>query len=155
MTGADVSSAKPIPEITDAMRPFFDAARAHRLVVQRCRQCGTCRFPARQSCSRCLGGEADWVPTSGRGTVFSYGVVHQVYHPAFAADVPYAVIVVELEEGVRMTANIVDCPLDALRIGLPVEVCFEDRTAEVSLPQFRPARADVDGGSADGAANRG
>ena len=136
---------KPIPEISDAMRPFFEAARAHRLVIQRCRQCGTCRFPARQLCSRCLGGEADWVPASGRGVVFSFGVVHQVYHPAFTAEVQYAVVVIELEEGVRMTANLLDCPLDAVRIDLPVEVCFEERTPEVSLPQFRPLRARVDG----------
>jgi hypothetical protein len=136
--------------MSDAMRPFFEAARAHRLVIQRCTACGTYRFPARELCSRCLARDAAWVPASGRGKVFSYGVVHQVYHPAFAADVPYAVVVVELEEGVRLTTNLLDCPLEAVRIGLPVEVCFEDRTPEVSLPQFRPAE-----GPGGGAVPRG
>ena len=64
--------------------------------------------------------------------------MHQVYHPSFAADVPYAVALVELDDGGRMLTNVVDCPLDRLRIGLPVEVTFERRSTDVTLPQFRP-----------------
>jgi uncharacterized OB-fold protein len=131
---------KPIPEITAAMRPFFDAAREHRLVVLRCCSCGTLRFPARELCNSCLSREVEWVPVCGRGTIFSYSVMHQVYHPGFANEVPYAVAVVELAEGVRMTTNIVDCPLTDLRIGMPVEVVFEEITSEVTLPKFRRVR---------------
>lgn len=132
--------AKPVPEITDAMRPFFEAARQHRLVVQRCGTCGTLRFPARERCSRCLSRKVEWVSVSGRGTIFSYTVVHQLYHPGFAHEIPYAVVIVELADGIRMTANIVDCPLDAIRIGMSVEVVFEAITPEVTLPKFRPVR---------------
>ncbi len=64
--------------------------------------------------------------------------MHQVYHPGFAAEVPYAVVVVELEEGGRMLTNLVDCALERLRIGLPVEVVFEQPLPDVTLPQFRP-----------------
>jgi uncharacterized OB-fold protein len=64
--------------------------------------------------------------------------MHQVYHPGFASAVPYAVVLVELEEGGRMLTNLIDCPLDRVRVGLPVEVEFEKRTDEISLPQFRP-----------------
>ena len=79
-----MSYAKPIPAITPEMRPFFEAAKRHELVVQRCTQCGTHRFPAREICSSCLSREVEWVPVSGAGEVFSYNVMHQVYHPGFA-----------------------------------------------------------------------
>jgi uncharacterized OB-fold protein len=64
--------------------------------------------------------------------------MHQLYHPAFADEIPYAVAVVQLEEGPRITTNVVGCSHDDLRIGLPVKVTFERRSEEVSLPQFRP-----------------
>jgi uncharacterized OB-fold protein len=135
-----MSVAKPLPEVSAEMAPFFAAARRRQLVVQRCLGCGALRFPARDRCSRCLSRTAEWVPVAGRGTVFSFAVMHQVYHPGFAEDVPYALVVVELEEGVRLLSNVVDCPLARLAVGLPVEVVFEDLTADVTLPKFRPRR---------------
>jgi uncharacterized protein len=134
-----VSGASAVlPEITPEMAPFWEAARRHELVAQRCHGCGTHRFPAREICSRCLSRDASWEPVSGRGTVFSFTIMHQPYHPAFS--VPYAVVVVELNEGARMLTNLVDCPPSEIRIGMPVEVLFEDLTAEVTLPKFRPRR---------------
>jgi uncharacterized OB-fold protein len=130
---------KPLPEITPEMAPFWEAARRHELVVQRCHDCGTPRFPARDLCSRCLSRASDWIPVSGRGRLFSFAVMHQVYHPGFADEVPYAVVVVELEEGARLVSNLVGCPVSEIRIGMPVEVVFEDLTPEVTLPKFRPA----------------
>jgi uncharacterized OB-fold protein len=130
--------SKPIPEITEELRPFFFAAREGRLVVQRCTGCGRRRFPPRDICSECLGRKSEWTTSSGRGRVVSFNVMHQVYHPGFVAEVPYAVVLVELEDGGRMLTNMVDCPLERLRVGLPVEVTFEHRSAEVTLPQFRP-----------------
>ncbi len=129
--------ARPLPEITPVMAPFFEAARRHELVVQRCRGCGAFRFPARDLCSHCLSRESEWTRVSGRGTVFSFAIMHQVYHPAFADAVPYAVVVVELEEGARVLSNVVDCPVHEVTIGMPVEVVFEDVTPEVTLPKFR------------------
>ena len=131
--------ARLLPDIPPEMAPFFAAARRRELVVQRCRACGTYRFPARDICSRCLSREAAWEPVTGRAAVFSFAIMHQAYHPAL--QVPYAVVVVELEEGVRMLSNVVDCPLRELAIGMPVEVVFEELTAEVTLPKFRPRRA--------------
>jgi uncharacterized OB-fold protein len=130
---------RPLPEVTPEMTPFWEAARRHELVVQRCRGCGTHRFPARDLCSRCLGRDAEWVRVSGRGTLFSYAVMHQVYHPAFADRVPYAVVVVELDCGARLLSNVPDVPLDGLRIGMPLEVAFEELAPEVVIPVFRPA----------------
>ncbi len=132
------AAVKPLPEVTPQMAPFWEAARRHQLLVQRCRGCGTLRFPARDICSRCLSRDAEWTPVSGRGTVFSFAVMHQVYHPGFAAEVPYAVVVVELEEGPRMLSNVVGCPVGEITVGMPVEVVFEDVSADVTLPKFRP-----------------
>lgn len=131
--------AKPVPQVTPEMAPFWAAARERRLVVQRCTGCGTLRFPARPRCSTCLGAGAEWVPVSGRGTIFSYVVMHQAAHPGFAAAVPYAVVVVQLEEGVRMLSGVVDLDPGAIRIGMPVDVAFEEREPDVLLPVFRPA----------------
>jgi uncharacterized OB-fold protein len=131
--------AKPLPQIAPEMVPFFAAAGRHELVVQQCERCGTRRFPARTICSVCLGRDAAWVPATGRGTVFSYAVMHQANHPGFAAEVPYAVVVVALEEGVRLLSNLVECPVAEIRIGMPVEVVFDDVSPDVALPRFRPA----------------
>lgn len=130
---------KPVPTITPEMKPFFDAAKRHELVVQRCTQCGAHRFPAREICSACLSHAAEWVRVSGEGEVFSYNVMHQVYHPGFADAVPYAVVVVKLKEGAKMNSNLVGVQPHDIKIGMPVKVIFEDITDEVTLPKFAPA----------------
>ncbi|MCZ2111068.1 MAG: Zn-ribbon domain-containing OB-fold protein [Dehalococcoidia bacterium] len=113
------------------------AAKEHRLMVQRCTGCGALRFPPREICSRCLSSSAEWTNVSGRGEIFSFNVMHQVYHPAFAREVPYAVIVVKLAEGPKITSNLLDCPIDRIKIGMPVEVVFEQISDAVTLPKFR------------------
>ena len=120
------------------MRPFFDGAKRHELRVQRCSACGTYRFPARAICSACLSTAAEWVRVSGRGDVFSFTVMHQVYHPGFAAEVPYAVVIVQLAEGAKLISNLVGVPPHDVRIGMPVRVVFEDVNDEVTLPKFVP-----------------
>ena len=135
--------SKPIPAITPEMRPFFEAAKRNELRVQRCSACGTHRFPARAICSSCLSTEVEWAPVCGRGSVFSFNVMHQVYHPGFAAEVPYAVVVVQLDEGVRMISNLVGVAPDAIRIGMPVRVVFEAISDDVTLPKFAPASASA------------
>ena len=131
------SAAKPIPEATPALAPYFAAACAGRLVVQRCSGCGALRFPPRELCSGCLATGATWQEVSGRGEIFTYNVMHQVYHPGFAAAVPYAVVIVKLDEGPKITSNLVDCPLAEITIGMPVEVAFEEVSPEITLPKFR------------------
>jgi len=128
--------AKPVPAVTPDMRPFFDAAKRHALVVQRCHDCGTHRFPAREICSNCLSRVAEWVRVSGDGEIFSYNIMHQVYHPGFAGEVPYAVVIVKLKEGVKLTSNLLGVAPHDIHIGMPVHVVFEDITDEVTLPKF-------------------
>ncbi len=137
---ANERATKPVPEIDASLGPFFAAAKEGRLAVQRCSGCGALRFPPRELCNVCLATEATWVPVSGRGAIYSYNVMHQVYHPGFAHEVPYAVVMVKLAEGPTLISNLVDCPLEEIRIGMPVEVTFEQVSPEVTLPKFRRAQ---------------
>lgn len=130
---------RPLPEGDRTLAPFLAAAKDRRLVVQRCARCGTLRFPPRELCTSCLSTEVEWAEVSGRGEIFSFNVMHQVYHPAFATEVPYAVVVVKLEEGPKMISNLVDCPVDEIRIGMAVEVVFETMNDTITLPKFRRA----------------
>ena len=132
---------RPVPAITPEMAPFWDAAHRHELVAQRCVDCGAFRFPAREVCSRCLSRRVEWRRVSGRGRVFSVAIMHQANHPWFAARAPYAVVVVELEEGARMLSSLVGREPSAIEIGMPVEVTFEDVSPEISMPVFRPVAA--------------
>lgn len=129
--------SKPIPAITPEMREFFDGARAGRLMVQKCDNCGTLRFPAHELCSKCNSTASRWVSVSGRGEVYSFNIMHQVYHPGFAGDVPYAVVLIELEEGCKFVSNLLGVKPHDIRCGMPVEVTFEKLSNEVSIPKFR------------------
>jgi uncharacterized OB-fold protein len=132
--------AKPLPRPTAVSREFWAAARRHELRVQRCRACGQHIFYPRVFCPACLSDGLEWVNVSGRGRVYSFTVVRRAMHPAFRPDVPYVLAIVELEEGPRLTTNIVGCdPLD-VRVDMPVEVVFDDVTPEVTLVKFRPSR---------------
>ncbi len=129
---------KPLPRPTIVSRPFWEAARQHRLVVQQCRQCGNLQHYPRPFCVRCLATDLDWRECSGRGTVYAFTVVRQAASAAFAPDVPYVLATVELEEGPRLATNIVGCPPEAVRVGMPVQAVFDDVTPEVTLIKFRP-----------------
>lgn len=129
---------KPLPKVDPETRPFWEGCKRHELVIQRCLDCGTVRFYPRAHCIACLSDKAEWVHCSGRGKIYSYTVVHQNRDPRFAADVPYNVVLVNLDEGVRMMSTIVGCPNDRLQVGMKVEVVFDDVTEEITLPKFRP-----------------
>ncbi len=128
---------KPLPYISEVTRPYWEAAKRHELVLQRCQGCGHYRYPPGDTCPRCLSDRLVWVKASGRGSVYTWTVFHQVYHHAFARDVPYAVVAVELEEGPRLATNLVDYKTEDIEVGMPVEVVFDDVTEEITLPKFR------------------
>ena len=131
---------KPLPRVDEESRGFWEALVRHELYVQRCRACGTTRFYPRAVCTACPGGDTEWVRASGRGTVYSFTVTHQNQAPGFREELPYVLAIVELDEGVRLMTNVVGCAPEAVRIGMPVEVVFDDVTPEVTLAKFRPAR---------------
>lgn len=132
---------KPLPVPDEASQPFFTGARERRLMIQRCSACGMFMWPVKTRCINCLGAEIDWIQASGQGTLYSFVLMHQVLHPGFADAVPYNIAEVDLVEGLRIISNIVDCPNDQLRIGMALEVTFEDITDEITLPKFKPASA--------------
>ncbi len=127
----------PPPQITDENRPFWDAARHNKLMVLRCEECGRYRFPPVPCCKRCLSTKAKWVEVSGRGSVWSWVVIHRPYFPG--ADVPYQVAIVELEEGPLLGTNIVNARNDEIRVGAPVKVTFKQIENDITLPVFELA----------------
>jgi uncharacterized OB-fold protein len=129
---------RPLPIPDGDTKPFWDAAKEHHLVVQRCRNCREAIFYPRAVCPRCMSDQIAWVEATGRGTVYSYTVVHRA-PPGFQDRVPYVVALIDLEEGVRLMSNVIAPPSD-VRIGAPVEAVFADVTPEITLPQFRLAR---------------
>jgi uncharacterized OB-fold protein len=126
---------KPTPETKD----FWDGTRAGELRLQRCAACSKVYFPPRPFCPACASREVGVFPASGRGVLYSY-VIHHRKVPGFTP--PYAIAVVQLDEGPRMMTNIVDCPQtpEALQLDMKVEVAFEKMDDEITLPLFRPAK---------------
>jgi uncharacterized OB-fold protein len=135
---ADAKYGKPLPRIDEESKGYWEACQRHELVIQRCAACRTLRHYPRALCPRCLSDAVEWVRASGRGTVYTFTVTHQNQAPGFRDALPYVLAYVELDEGVRLLTNIVDCAPEAVRIGMPVEVVFEDATPAVTLPKFKP-----------------
>jgi len=129
---------RPRPNPTPLSRPFWDGTRRRELLVQRCRACGTHVFYPRYLCTACGSDALDWVRASGRGTVFTYTVARRPTHAAFADRVPYVIAVVELEEGPKLTTNIVGVDPEQVAIGMPVRATFED-VGDVTLVNFQPS----------------
>ena len=107
--------------------PFFAAARAGKLRLQRCRACGTWAAPLRTRCQACGSSAMQWRDASGRGTIFSHAVLHRPYHPRHRGRLPLVLAQIDLAEGVRLQSNIVDLDADAdqIKVGREVEVAFE------------------------------
>ena len=131
--------AKPIPLISSTNRPFWDALKRHELAMQKCNGCDLIWYPPSPLCPSCWSRAFAWTKLSGRGRVSSWVVFHQSYFKSFDADIPYNVVEVELDEGPRILANIVGTSNDKIRVGIPVEIVFDDVTEEVTLARFKVA----------------
>lgn len=134
-TGTTDLRPAPFPDGESA--PYWAAAKAHRFELPHCAACSTWIFPPRALCPTCWT-EPEWKPVSGRGTVYTFAIMRDSFMKGFPP--PYVIAEVDLDEqpGLRLLTNIVGCDVDAVRIGMPVEVTFEDRSADVTVPQFRP-----------------
>jgi len=131
---------RPLPAPDDATQGYWDAAKHGALAMQRCAACSHRRFPPRPMCPKCQSFESRFEPVSGRGRIYSFVVCHPPMLPAFLDRAPLAVVLVELEDdpALRIVGNLFDCDASAIEIGMEVEVCFEEVTPEVTLPQWRP-----------------
>jgi uncharacterized OB-fold protein len=131
--------SKPLPEIDDINRPFWEATRRAELRLQRCQDCSHVWYPAGTNCPKCLSTSFEWRPMSGRGTVWSFIVYHHCWHRGFEKEIPYNVAMIQLEEGPIVITNIVDVKNEAIKVGMPVKVVFEPATDEVTLFKFKLA----------------
>ena len=129
-----MSEERLLPVPPQLSQPFWDACRRRELVAQRCAECARFRHYPTPRCPSCQSDHYDWAPLAGRGEVYSYTVCHQAFHPYFADTVPYVLATVELEEGIRMLAFLPDLDPAAIRIGMPLEVCFEQVDESLTLP---------------------
>jgi hypothetical protein len=111
---------RPLPEPDAVTRPFWEAAAQGRLLYQRCSACGHRQFYPRAICTAC-GATPEWAESSGQGTVHTFTVVRQYGAPPFSNELPYVVAMIELEEGVRMMGQVTGCPVDEVRVGMPVQ----------------------------------
>jgi uncharacterized OB-fold protein len=127
---------KPQPVIDPGTRPFWDAAREGRLSIPRCRACGRHHFYPRELCPHCHSDDLEWVDALGTGEIYSFTIARKPAGPVFAADVPYVVALITLDEGPRMLTNIVTDDVERVRIGDRVRVHFDAVTDELTLPKF-------------------
>ncbi len=121
---------------------WWAACKRHQLVIQQCDDCGTFRHTPEPLCYQCQSFQFHWQPVSGKGVIYSYAIPYHPVHPGIKDRVPYNYVIVELPDAgqVRMVGNLLDVPNEDIRVGLPVEVTWEDLTDEVTLPQWRLAR---------------
>jgi uncharacterized protein len=137
--------AKPVPIRDEASATFFEGALEGKLMLLRCDACGTFASPTaylgvplRPRCPACFSAALGWAASSGNATLYSFAIMHQLYDPAFATDVPYNIVVVETDEGVRLTSQVVECPNELLEVGMRLTVTFERVSDDVAIPKFRP-----------------
>jgi len=131
--------AKPAPTPDAESQPFFDGASRGVLMLKHCNACQANLHPATEFCPECLSDDLGWTEASGKGTLHTFGIMHQNYHPAFTGELPYNVSIVELEEGPRLNTNVVGIDNDKLEVGMALEVVFEEFDGGVKLPKFQPA----------------
>lgn len=130
---------KPVPIASEASKFYWDGAKKHRFCIQKCEDCSFLIHPPKVICPNCASTEIRPEQVTGRGTIYSYTIVRRMFHPAWSDEIPYVIALVDLNEqdGLRVVANIIDADESDLRVGMPVEVMFEDR-GEHTVPQFKP-----------------
>ena len=128
---------KPLPHRDEENRWFWEACARHELYLQKCASCGLVRFHPRALCPACLSSQTDYVRASGRGKVYTFTVTYQNQAPGFRDELPYVMAYVELDEGPRILTNVVRTPVESVKIGMPVEVVFEDVDETLAIPKFQ------------------
>jgi len=133
----------PLPTPQPETDFYWEHAKAHELWLMRCADCGQAYFYPRSLCPHCLSRNTEWFQSSGRGTLYTFSIAFRPPTPAFQERVPYVAALVELEGGTRLPTNLIEVEPDptAIHIGMAVEVVFDDVTDAITLPKFRPSRA--------------
>jgi uncharacterized OB-fold protein len=129
---AKAERAIAAPPVNPETKPFWDAAAQGKLLIKKCSACGEFHYYPRAMCPFCFSDRTEWHTASGRGTIYSFSITRR-------APVPYAIAYVTLDEGVTMMTNIVDCDLDAIRIGHKVSLVFKPSDGGPPVPMFTPS----------------
>ncbi len=129
---------KFLPRPTPESVPFWQGCRDHKLLLQYCTDCGKHQFYPRVICANCMSEQLEWREASGRGNVETYTIVTRAVSDAYAADVPYVIALITLEEGPRLMSNVIGCDVESVKCGVAVEVVFERWSDEITMPKFRP-----------------
>ncbi len=131
---------KFLPEgIPEWQMPFWDSLRDRKAAVQRCDNCGTFRFIPKERCPKCLSSSSTWTAIAGTGEIYTYTVVHRGPTPAYQEEAPYIISHVTMTEGFRMASNLRRVGPDDVRIGMPVELRYEEATPDWTLFYFEPS----------------
>lgn len=136
MPDANHPPPRPLPVATSVTLPFWEAARERRLVFQTCDACAKAQFYPRPFCRHCLSDRLGWSQSEGRGTIYTFTINHRAANPHMADMTPYAVVVIELDEGWRLFSNIITPNMSDIRIGARVVLRWLDCANGISLPQF-------------------
>ena len=128
-----------LPTIEPESQPFWDAARDHHLMIQRCGACGAAQHYPRALCATCWSDQVEWEEAVGRGTLYTFSIVYINDLPPFNDRLPYVAAAVDLPEGPRLMTNIVGADPAELRVGMPLVVDFVQLNEEITAPVFRPA----------------
>jgi hypothetical protein len=128
---------QPLPQPTLDNHEFYEAAQRGELRFQRCADCGTWRHYPRPVCPECVSTNVRWEQASGRGTVYTWTIVHGPTLPAFRDDLPYNVVDVLTDEGIHFQSQVLDCPPEEIYAGMPVEAVFVPVTEDMTLVKFR------------------
>ncbi len=136
---------RPIPVPDQWTQPFCDAAKREVLELQRCQSCGHFQHPPYPTCLNCMSIDLKFEPVGGAGTIYAYTFMYHTGDKRFASAVPYASIVVELDDapGALMAANLLGVPHTEAKVGRRVEMVFEPQNDEITLPQFKLAEGEV------------
>ena len=127
-----------LPQATPETKTYWEGCRQHQLLIQQCSKCSKYQFYPRIICTACMSNNIEWVKASGCGHIVSYTIVRRAISEAYAADVPYVIALIQLDEGPTMMSNVINFEPDKIVIGMPVEVVFDDWSEELSIPMFQP-----------------
>lgn len=126
--------------MSDYKQIYYDKMAAGHLWLQYCPTCHVFIFYPRERCPYCLQADLEWKPVSGQGVLYSYTIVHVSALPEFKQKTPYIYALIQLDEGLRMPANLIDCPLEEVHVGMPVKLTYIEKEGK-TLPVFKPGDA--------------
>ena len=137
---SDEDMLKPLPKPSKWSQPFWENTKKHKLTLKKCKDCGHIDHPPYLYCTNCSSDNSEWIEASGKGKLVAYAVNTYMVPFPFWDDMPYVVAMIELEEGVRMISNIVQCDHNKLKNGMALEVVFDDVSDEFTLPKWKPEK---------------